>query len=123
MKFDTSSMFDHEAHARLAVSVVHVPSSSVVFEGLYQSNRAGDGVGWGIFGSVRELAAFANQTMNATIDKALDDPALRSAIAHGIELQDVSIADRLRTLDVLLHDGLISEEEYESARKSILDEL
>jgi len=125
-KLDTSNLVNGEAHAHLTVSVVDLATQAEVYSNLYQTDNTASGIGPGVFGSVNELRDLANRTLNETIDKVLDDQALSFAVGgagHGTEAHESPLAIRLRQLDDLLSAGLISQEEYDQARKEILEEL
>lgn len=50
--------------------------SSTPYQGRVREDRERSGIGAGIFGDVDALASFANETLNAAIDKILNDPRL-----------------------------------------------
>jgi len=125
-KFDTSNLVNGEAHAYIAISVVDLATQAVVFTKSYRTDRTDGGIGAGVFGSVNELAALANRTMNASIDSMLDDPELYAAVGGRSTLVppgEKSTADRLKELDELLSAGLITEAEYQESRAAILKDL
>ena len=83
------------------------------------------GVGAGIFGNVEVLATFATETLNETIDKALDDPDFLAALKSTPQIPNGknSIKSRLEQLELLRQKDLITEEEYKSKRKAIIEGL
>ncbi len=82
-KFDCSQYVRREAHVAIAVRVFDTSSRSQVFAQTYSSDGLNGSLGAldvGIFASVESLRALAEQVLNETVDKALDDVALRYAI-------------------------------------------
>jgi hypothetical protein len=125
-KFDTNYYFNKEAHANLTVSLFNKPTNLIVFTNNYRTDNKKVGVGAGMFGSVESLADFANETLNETIDKAIDDPAFLAALSKRTppaEIRNKSIKERLGDLQMLLDDGLISLQQYEAKRSEILHDL
>lgn len=126
-KLDCSYFFNREAHAHLQVNVVSLPSRTLVFSQSYRTDNTESGVGAGIFGDPTHLAQFEQRTLNQTIDKVFADPAFIAALTNPPISPGASpggsIAERLRSLDRLKKDGLITNAEYEAKRKEILGNL
>jgi hypothetical protein len=126
LKFDTSYFFNKEAHAHFTL-ILKNAARETLFTQTYVTDIEQGGVGAGIFGDVESLAAFANEALNKNIDKALDDPnlmfALQTSPADPGQDVGLSVETRLKQLDGLKEDGLISQEEYQAKRKAIIDEL
>ena len=124
-KFDTSYYFNKEAHSHFIMSVVHSPTNKTIFSNSYRVDKEKVGAGAGIFGNVDALASFANETLNDSIDKALDDPGFLAALKlPGNSFNtNSSIQSRLEKLENLLENSLISKDEYELKRKEILGGL
>jgi hypothetical protein len=80
-KLDCSYYMNREAHVYLQVDVLALPNRVPLFSHEYRTDNVESGLGAGIFGDVDHLAQFAQKTLNETIDKVLDDPQLRSALA------------------------------------------
>lgn len=122
LKFDTSYYFNKEAHAYLTMSLVNAVTGNTIFSRAYRTDNEKGGVGAGIFGDVDALASFANETLNETIDKALGDPNFIAALKAPAQVsgQTESIASRLKKLEELRKQGLITQEEYEGKRKSLI---
>lgn len=82
-KLDCSQYVRREAHVAIEVRVVDAISEKPVFTQTYTADEL-DGsliaLNVGVFGSVESLRALAEKALNEVVDKALDDPALRSAI-------------------------------------------
>jgi hypothetical protein len=126
LKLDCSYYFNREAHAHLLVKVVSVDRRSVLYAQTYQTDNRESGVGAGILGNVKHLADFERRTLNETVDKIFADPAFVEALrSKAVEApQDgKSTEGRLRTLDKLRSDGLITDEEYKLKRQQILESL
>ncbi len=123
LKFDTSYYMNKEAHASFTMSLVHIPAGSTVFAQSYRTDNTQGGAGAGIFGDVNALASFANRTLNETIDKALDDPVFLSALRSSPPTANASdsIESRLKQLELLRDKNLITADEYETKRKSLID--
>lgn len=122
-EFQCNYYWNRDAHVHLTLSVVDQLSNNVVFTQTYKTDTKEAGVGAGIFGNVDHLAAFTQQTMSQTIDKALGDPALLAALANHRSVPQRDASDRLKQLETLRRDGLISDVEYEAKRKEILGEI
>ena len=123
-EFQCNYYWNRDAHVHLTLCVVDLISNDVVFTQNYKTDTKEAGVGAGIFGNVDHLAAFTQQTMSQTIDEALADPALLAALTVQRSVSEKKgAADRLKQLEALRRDGLISEPEYEVKRREILDEI
>jgi hypothetical protein len=123
-EFQCNYYWNRDAHVHLTLNVVDVASHSIVFSQSYKTDTKESGVGAGIFGSVDHLAAFTQKTMNQTIDKALADPTLLAALTSRQSAPHrATAADRLKQLDALRRDGLISDAEYEAKRREVLGEI
>lgn len=122
-KLDCSYYFNREAHAHLLLNVVDPKTNSILFSQTYKSDKKEAGVGAGIFGDVEHLASFMKQTLNETIDRALADPVLLTALTKPPNQAGRAPADRLSELERLHQQGLISDAEYETKRKEILSGL
>jgi len=127
IKFDCSTLFDYEAHAHLKVDVVSLPTRAVIFSKSYRTDNTMDGFGGGLYGGYKDLGLLAQKTLNETIDKFFADPAFVAALTnlpnHTGTSATRSVADRLRTLDQLKADGLISDSEYEAKRRELLGDI
>ena len=123
-KFDCSYYFNREAHAHLLVKVVVMPSRALIFSSTYKTDKTESGVGAGIFGDTDHLAAFAQRTLNESIDKVFSDPGFIEAILHPSLTPKArstrSASERLREIEQLKENGLITDSEYEAKRKEIL---
>jgi hypothetical protein len=121
-EFQCNYYWNRDAHVHLTLSVVDLSSNAVVFTQTYKTDAQEAGVGAGIFGNVEHLATFTQQTMSRTIDKALADPALLAALgSRPVSQRDA--ANRLKQLETLRRDGMISDVEYDAKRKEILGEI
>ena len=84
-KFDCSQFVRREAHVNFMVSLVDLNSRQTVFDNIVTVDRTSGSVlafDVGIFGSVEDLRQVANMTLQEAIDKVLDDPEFRSALAR-----------------------------------------
>ena len=80
-KLDCSQLVRREAHARFRVSVLDKTSGRPVLAKTFEDNRTDEGtLAGGIFGSVEVLGKMANDSMQAAIDRALDDPTFLTVI-------------------------------------------
>jgi uncharacterized lipoprotein YmbA len=123
-KFDCSYYFNREAHAHVSVSLQKRGDSNTFFRKAYKTDLTEPGVGAGIFGDVDTLRDLAEQAMNETIDKMLVDSEFRDALNSGQPAgKDSSTEKRLRKVEELHEQGLISPQEYEAKRDEILSEL
>lgn len=124
VKFDCSYYFNREAHAHLVVKVVLLPSRALIFSRTYKTDNTESGVAAGIFGDTDHLAAFAQKTLNETIDKVFSDPGFVEAILRSPLTPKTgstrSASERLREIEQLRENGLITDSEYEAKRKEIL---
>lgn len=124
IKFDTSYYVNKEAHANFTVSLVDKAAEKKVFSRTYKTDNEKSGRAAGIFGDVNSLSSFANDTLNETIDKMLNDQDFIAAIKAPPRINNHrSIAPRLEKLKELKEKGLMSETEYAKKRASIIDEL
>lgn len=80
IRLDCNQMYPREAHAEIAVRLEDA-SGALLFEGTYTAGEARGGMGGGIFAPVEPLRALTNLVMDLVINKALDDPAFRAALA------------------------------------------
>ena len=62
--------------------VSEIKPGAVLYESTARGNQASGGAGGGIFAPVEPLRALTNQVMNDGIDRMLDDPAFRAALAN-----------------------------------------
>lgn len=124
-KFDCSYYFNREAHAYVEVSLIENASSKPVFSKSYKTDETESGVGAGIFGDVDTLRVLSEGTMNKTVDKMLVDPEFNDALAIEVGESGSSIDtnDRLKALESLHSDGLLSDEEYQKKRADIISDL
>jgi ABC-type uncharacterized transport system auxiliary subunit len=124
IKFDTSYYVNKEAHANFTVSLMDKTAGDKVFSRTYKTDNEKSGRAAGIFGDVNSLSSFANDTLNETIDKMLNDQDFIAAIKTPSQINNHgSVAPRLKELKGLKEQGLMSEAEYAKKRESIIDEL
>ncbi len=83
-RFDCNQLFPKEAHIELSFRLLDASTDAVLYEGTARANQAGGGAGMGIFTPIEPLRALTNQVMNDGIDRMLDDPGLRAALAAPI---------------------------------------
>ena len=83
-KLDCSQLVRREAHARFQVTVFDKITGRPIYTKMYEDNRADEGtLAGGVFGSVEALGKIANDSMQAAVDQALDNPALLTVVgAH-----------------------------------------
>jgi hypothetical protein len=122
-KLDCSYYFNREAHAHLLLNIVETRTNATLFSQTYKTDSKEAGVGAGIFGDVDHLAAFMQKTLNETIDKALSDPVLLSALSSRPTAPSRATAARLEELERLRQQGLVTDAEYDAKRKEILSGL
>jgi len=83
VRFDCNQLYPREAHAEIAVRLVDAQSGAELFQNVYTSGEArGGGPSGGIFAPIEPLRAITNLVMQQVIDRALDDPAFRAALAN-----------------------------------------
>lgn len=80
-RFDCNQLYPREAHIELSFRLLNAATGAVLYEGTARGNQASGGAGGGIFAPVEPLRALTNQIMNDGIDRMLDDPAFRAALA------------------------------------------
>lgn len=125
-KFDCSYYVNREAHAHLNVTLLALPARVPFFAKSYRTDNSESGVGAGIFGDVDHLSNFAQRTLSETIDKVLSDPALIAALSRGPPTQSegrASAFERIKQLEQLRKEGLITDSEFEAKRKEIIGDL
>ncbi|NUB31823.1 hypothetical protein [Azospirillum brasilense] len=81
-KLDCSQLIRKEAHARFRVTVLEKGTGQPVYSKVVEDNREGAGNPFitGVFGSVEELRKMANDSMQAAIDQAIDNPAFLTVV-------------------------------------------
>ncbi len=80
-RLDSSQLMRREAHSDFLVTVIDKASGRPIYAKQVEDNRAdGEASGAGIFGSVEELRAYTNDSLQAAVDKALDNPLFLAAI-------------------------------------------
>jgi len=82
-QLDCSQLARKEANAEIQVAVSESKGGKQVFANEYRASNVEGSVltlSAGIFGSVEELRALMEKTLQQAVDQALDDPALRSAV-------------------------------------------
>lgn len=82
-KLDCNQMSRREANVEIELSVIDASTGKASFSRSYSSANI-DGslltLKIGVFASVEDLRALTERTLRETVDKALDDAALRSAL-------------------------------------------
>lgn len=81
IRFDCNQFIPKDAHVIFVLTLVDAQTGAALFEQTYQEHKVGGGIGGGIFTPVEPLRALANETLQLAIDRALDDPAFRAAVA------------------------------------------
>lgn len=83
-RLDCSQLVRQEAHARFQLRLVDKATGQVVYDKVVEDNRTGmarysetENVNW-----VDELRAMTNGSLQAAVDKALDNPLLHSVAAR-----------------------------------------
>jgi hypothetical protein len=131
-KLDCNHYFQREAHTQLDLSLVDASTGSRLFARSYRADETGVSAATGVFASTGALTAMAERTLRDAIDQALADPdfiAAASALPRSSapEAQPTTdpadASDRLRALERLREEGLVTPEEYQRKRREILDEL
>jgi len=81
-KLDCSQYVRREAHTKLQVALLEKGTGRQVYTKRVEDNRTDSGslVATGIFGSVDGLRKIANDSMQAAVDQALDNPAFLAVI-------------------------------------------
>ena len=80
-KLDCSLLMRPEAHARFQVSVLDKTTGRPVYTKAYEDSRSGDvTLASGVFGSAEDLGRLANDSMQAAVDQALDNPAFLTVV-------------------------------------------
>jgi len=81
-KLDCSQLIRREAHARFQVSVLDKTTGRPVYTRTSDDSRVDPGnlVETGVLGSVEDLRKLTNDSMQAAIDDALDNPAFLAVI-------------------------------------------
>lgn len=81
VRLDCNHFFPREAHAQIVMRLEDAASGASLFEGTYSADEAQGTAGASIFSPIEPLRALTNMVMQQTIDRALDDPAFRAALA------------------------------------------
>ncbi|KAA1190500.1 SHOCT domain-containing protein [Pseudohalioglobus sediminis] len=119
-KFDCSYYFNREAHAHVRISLIENESRNAVFEKSYKTDETESGVGAGVFGDVDTLRDLAELAMNKTIDKMLSDDEF---ILAATKQSETAVGIRIKKLESLYREDLITEKEYLDKREKILSEI
>jgi hypothetical protein len=82
LKLDCSEYFNLEAHVLFEIRVLAADTKKALFTKQFIADQTEGGFGAGIFASVETLRLLAERTLREAIDKALDDPSLRTAIQN-----------------------------------------
>lgn len=122
-KLDCSYYFNKEAHARIEVDVLRLPSRELAHSKVYKASERRGGVGAGILGSVDGLRQIAEQVLRRVVDDALSDPELLAVLSQDRPPMSGTTETRLLELDALRDRGLLTEQEYRSKRNAILEDL
>jgi len=132
-RLDSSQLMRREAHAHFDLALSEKGSGRPAFQRGFEDDRVDQGDLGGVFGDVEVLRKFTNDSLQAAIDKALDDPAFIAAIgtpplpplASAVPPQSNGgpAADRLRDLQALYDQKLITKSEYDARRRVILGSL
>jgi uncharacterized lipoprotein YajG len=81
-KLDCSQLVRREAHARFQITVFDKTAARPVYTRAYEDSRADEGtLAGGVFGSVETLGKMANDSMQAAVDQALDNPAFLTLVS------------------------------------------
>lgn len=83
-RFHCDQYFPKNAHITLVYRLENVATGTLVYEGTATEDRAGPGMGGGIFTPVEPLRALTESVMSVGIDRMLDDPGLRAALGQPI---------------------------------------
>jgi len=134
LKLDCNHYFRREAHTRLVLSLVDAATGEKIFSRRYEADETGISLAVGIFARTKTIASMAERTLRDAIDQALADPdfivaastAPRLAAPAGARRTGPTSSDtseRLRALEQLREEDLVTPEEYERKRREILDSL
>ncbi|WP_207459146.1 YajG family lipoprotein [Azospirillum sp. SYSU D00513] len=135
-RLDSSQLVRREAHTHLQLSVVEKSTGRPVYNKAIEDNRSDEGsfVETGILASVEDLRKITNDSMQAAVDQALDNPAFLAAVstpsfpmapaaAVPTAPQASTVEQRLAAAKALYDRKLITEREYQEQRKAILGSL
>ena len=125
IKFHANYYWNKQAYTHFTLDVTHLPSSAQVFSRTYTTDNKQAGAGAGIFADVNALGTFANETLNQTIDKALSDPELISALQESRTraTRELTVEQKLEQIEELKQQDLITEAEYQEMREDILSDF
>jgi hypothetical protein len=99
-RFDCNQLFPKEAHIELSFRLLDAATNAVLYESTARANQAGGGAGMGIFTPIEPLRALTNQVMNDGIDRMLDDPAFRAALASAAAVAPAPVMDQAPPAEV-----------------------
>ena len=121
-RLDSSYLVRKEAHASVSLVVMSAGKEETYLEETYTADLTRGGVGAGIFGNAEALGALANQALTEAVDEALNDPRLLTAGADALAYTaaPTGLTARLAELNKLRDERVISQEEYEQARRAVL---
>ncbi|WP_175429977.1 YajG family lipoprotein [Azospirillum argentinense] len=126
-RLDSNQLMRREGHTRFNVKAIDKSTGQQLYSQVYEDNRVEDG---SFVSQVDGLRKIINDSMQAAIDQALDDPKLtalsvsrpQSAGAPLVTMGS-SVEARLATLKDLRERNLVSQKEYEDRRRKILEDL
>lgn len=133
-KLDCNHFMRREAHTALDLVLTDIETDTRIFKRSYGADETDATVATGVLSSTDSLAALAERSLKRTIDEVLVDPeflalATRDPNSAKPRSQGTgspprrSTEDRLRELDRLLGESLITNDEYKPKRNEILDDL
>lgn len=80
LEFSADQLMRPGSYARIRVNLVREGSGQIVFSRVYQGERVGTAYLPGSGSPVPNLQELASRTLQDAVDKALDDPAMRSRL-------------------------------------------
>ena len=114
--------------ADMQLNVYSMPTHALVFQQTYSTHHTEGGAGAGILADVDGLTKIEEDVINQTVDKAFADTDFVAALSGVMAVPGQAPAgsptdERLKKLDDLKAQGLITDGEYAAKRKEIIDSL
>lgn len=122
-KLDCNQLVRREAHSRIDVAIVSAETRQIVYQKTYRADLTEWTARPWYLGSTDGLRNLAEQALRDTVDQALTDPILLSAITAVEPARPTDSTERLEHLRSLHEHGLITDGEYEEKRQEILRSL
>jgi hypothetical protein len=115
--------FNKEVVFRLSYVIKKI-DGSIIYENQINKNIKEGGLGAGIFANVEDFKGFIDGVISDGVDEMVDDPKMWDSLRNYRKvtpMKNENVKERLLLLEELRMNKVISEKEYETKKKEILD--